>query len=445
MAWAEPAGGARSGSGSGSGSGAPCVPDGVLGEWAGLEARWSPLSGPTAPVDARGAGKSSVDRIGFAGSRRGLCVALELPRPDGHAGAGAAFAGGTILLELWPEAAGGARQATSPDGPVGVALRLGPGTQVAFVRPRHRWRVAETQGVVRLEADAVRAEVRLSLAALSPLPAAEVASLRYRVTVSDASPGSEPSVRGEGRVALARPLGIPQWVRAMPALRACMAGLAEALIGYAKGWRCAVPTAVPAGEGGDAAAWRGERLSYARPLDAPQLVWLPERLVVVKFLRAGRGLLALLDKQDRVLSVLPLGAPGAAVEEHPKSARSGAEAFRLPDGAWAVSLRHAYRVDELAGGQCAGRFRTELSIVALRQAPDATPQNPRRKDAPVPFLEEVFRTTLSDCRSPTSREFGMSSDRRELWVKSSLEPLAPGRRYVYRRGGYRPDADGAPR
>ena len=56
-----------------------------------------------------------------------------------------------------------------------------------------------------------------------------------------------------------------------------------------------------------------------------------------------RGVAAMLDQSDTILSLFRLGVVGAALAPgNPLIRSSGAEHFKLPDGSWAVAVVHAY-------------------------------------------------------------------------------------------------------
>ena len=207
---------------------------------------------------------------------------------------------------------------------------------------------------------------------------------------------------------------------------------------YVNGWRCGVPYQAAMIQEDDADPASPLRLGYARVPEPPRIVWTRERLMFINIVGRERGVAALLDRRDTILSVMPLGVVGAFDPGNPIVKESDAEPMTLPDGTYAVAVTHALgaRPGEL-GGRCRAGHRVYLSVLALRGCLKSTPHAPAPDPPFTPYLEEVFRTLLEDCQGSVANDWSLSRDRKTISVHSSLHPALPPTRWVYKDGRYR--------
>jgi hypothetical protein len=405
------------------------MPDGDLGEWRKL-ATW--ITGR--PV----AGNADSGKLALASYGSGLSLAAIIT-DNRHVGAKAVSAlsqSDHLELELWPG---------EKAGLAAVHVRVGTVRQLVDVlKPSGEpWRVRaiSSAGVPKAGGGYV-VEARLPLSVLTPLPTPKIKTLRYRVTVFDADGDSgaraAPGIRFEGRVTLDPPLMVPEAVQKRGSIRVCMATQRDSLWTYLHGWRCGVPHRPESFQTDDAAKEVAPMLlGHARVPEAAKIVWIRERLMFVNILGLERGVGALLDKRDTILSVVPLGVVGAFDPGNPRTHDSGAEGLELPDGTYAVAVTHTFpaRLGPL-GGRCRGGNRIYLSILALRGCLKSTPHKPAPDPPFTPFIEEVFRTLLEGCQGLEANDWRLSRDRRTITVHSSVHPNRPVQRWVFNDGQY---------
>jgi hypothetical protein len=416
-------------------------PDGELGEWKAAGVPWirnaRPVKGAT---DWSGEADLSA-RLALASYPSGLSLALSV-RDDSHRPALAEGAFGRsdhVELELWPR---GERDRTPLAKHVmGLHLRLGTRRMLVQVhRPTDAWRV---RAITSMGVDApggYRVEARVPLYALTPLPAPAIDRIRYRVTIHDADgpdSRSAPTLRLAGEVRLDPPMTAPEAVRKRGSVRACMAAERGALWGYWNGWRCVVPYQRRAQREDDTKDEVVVGLGYHRVPDPPVIVWIREKLLFVNIPGVRRGLAVLLDRTKTITSLMRLGVVGAEDPGNPKTLQSGVEHFKLPDGTWAAAVVHAYpEKPGPLGGRCAGGHRVYLSILALHQALTSTPHKPAPDPATPPWLEEVFRGLLEDCRDSLVRDWSLSRDRSTIELRSSINPAEPVEVHRFQKGRY---------
>jgi hypothetical protein len=281
----------------------------------------------------------------------------------------------------------------------------------------------------------------LPLSTLTPIPAARVDKLAYRVTSYDTDAegaDAEPALRAEGVLSLDPPLEVPEAVQRRASVRVCMASEPDAMWGYQNGWRCSIPYLPEDLSPEDDAQPKAEMLlGHAILPGPPKLVWLRERVVFVNLTGVDRGIAGLLDKKETLLSLFPLGVVGALDPGSTWARESDAEPIRLPDGTWAVAVTHAYPARSvIAGGRCAAGHRVFVSILALRGCLVSTPHDPAPDPPFPPYFEEVFRTSLEDCEGTSASDWTLSKDRRTITVHDSLYPRREPRVYQYRDGRY---------
>jgi len=416
------------------GEGLRALPDADLAEWAG--ATW--LRDPVA-VNGAHRGKEDLDaRLALASYGSGVSLAIEV-RDDRHHPAAASSAFDTsdhVEVHLWAT------------GQPGIRFRLGSLRQlVEVLEPAEPWRgekiSAAGAAASGLEGGGAgyRVEARVPLMVLTPLPAPRIEELRYRVTVfdTDGDERATPGLRFEGVVRLDPALEVPEAVQKRGSVRICVSSEVGALWAYENGWRCAVPFDDDAPGPDDTVALPGRGLGYARVPSPPRIVWIRERVLFVNFTGVRRGVAALLDGRDTILSVMPLGVVGAEDPGNPRMTDSGAEPVRLPDGTYALAVTHAYPAEPgPLGGRCAAGHRVFLSLVALRGCYRSTPQEPAPEPKHTPYLEEVFRVLLEDCEHSVANDWTMSRDRKTIRVRSSLYPERPPVVWVFRDGRYAP-------
>jgi len=424
------------------------MPDGELSEWSG-PVTWDRAARPVghpAGFDGRGDLEAWV---GLASHSTSLSLAI-LIRDDSQRPAKAVSAlPGTdhVELELWP--------AARSDGPPTLRAEIGTVRQLVNLLPpggTEGWRQASISsfGVVVASVEGggpgYQVEIRVPLYALTPLLELRVTQVRYRVTIHDADrdeTAAVPTLRLEGVAGLTPAMEVPEAVQKRGSVRICLATQAKALWGYDNGWRCAIPIedSYPAEDdtGPDLAASHG----YARVPTPPRIVWIRERLLFVNFTDVDRGVAALMDERDTILSVLPLGVVSAEDPGNPRVKDSGAETLTLPDGTYAVAVTHADRAEPgPLGGRCTAGHRVYLSILALRGCLKSTPHQPAPDPPFTPYIEEVFRTLLEDCDGSKARDWSLSRDRTTIKVHSSLYPGRPPKIWVYARGSYREQGGG---
>lgn len=436
------------------------IPDGDLKEWKDSPAAtWLEIDQPWQPSRPRLAtpypgrsqlrrnvwqGKKDLSaRIGLASYSGGISLALKVT-DDVHRPALAVSALGQsdhVVLELIPRGPRG--EGKLARHLVGLRLRLGTKRQlIDLVKPRHqqrRLRLIAVTGVP--QGRGYRLEAKLPLTALTPLPGPVVHSMGYRVTIYDSdapSQAAQPTLRLSGELKLSPPLQVPEAVRKRASIRICQATQSEALWGYWHGWRCTVPY-VQSGltVGRDPDRWVSS--AHARVPGPPRLVWIRERLMFVNLPGQRRGVAALLDKNDTILSLFRLGVVGSLSPGNPLTRSSGAEHFKLPDGSWAVAVVHAIPATTTAlGGRCGGGHQVSLSVLALRHCLTSTPHKPAPPPPRTPYIEEVLRVLLEDCTRRVANDWTLSKDRRTIRVHSSLYPTRPPVVHVYRGGRYVP-------
>ncbi len=405
------------------------LPDGDLREWR-KHTRW--IAGR--PM----AGSSDSGKLALASYGSGLSLAAIIT-DNRHVGAKAASAlsqSDHLELELWPGEKGGL---------VGVRVRLGTVRQlVEVLKPSEQpWRVRaiSSAGVPKAGGGYV-VEARLPLSVLTPLSTPKVEALRYRVTAFDADDDSgaraAPGIRFEGTVKLDPPLMVPEAVQKRGSIRVCMATQRDPLWTYINGWRCGVPHRPETLQTDDAADEVSPTLlGYARVPEPAKIVWIRERLMFINLMGLERGVAALLDGRDTILSVVPLGVVGAVDPGNPRTNDSGAEGLVLPDGTYAVAVTHTFP-DQFGpmGGRCRGGNRIHLSILALRGCLKSTPHKPAPDPPFTPFIEEVFRTLLEGCQGLEANDWKLSRDRRTITVHSSVHPNRSVQRWVFSDGRY---------
>jgi hypothetical protein len=160
----------------------------------------------------------------------------------------------------------------------------------------------------------------------------------------------------------------------------------------------------------------------------------------VNYIGVRRGVAALLDAKDTILSYVPLGVVSADNPGNPRSSESGAEQLTLPDGTFAVAVTHAFPATAgPLGGRCHAGHRVLLSILALKGALKSTPHDPAPPPPFTPYLEEVFRTVLEDCEASVANDWTLSRDRRTIRVHNSLYPSRPTATWIFDGGRYRPE------
>ena len=404
-------------------------PDGELKEWAGFT-RW--LTAQQVKGTTGWTGKADLSaELGLASYPGGLSVALKVT-DDVHRPALYASALGKsdhVELELVPMGRGNPGELASRL--VGVHLRLGSKRQLVDLIKGDRRRLKQLAVSGVAQRGGYRIEARLPLTTLTPLPAARIARLRYRVTIHDSDAADQRAVgtlRFQGELKLDPPMRIHEAVQKRASIRICQATQPDALWGYWHGWRCAVPHL--SGQGQEAA------LSYARVPDPPTVVWIRERVLFVNLPGKNRGLAALLDHKDTILSVMRLGVVGAEDPGNPLTRRSGAEVLKLPDGSWAVAVVHALPAEAGLGGECSSGHQVLLSVLALRHALTSTPHKPAPEPPVPPFLEEILRVVLEDCNQRVANDWKVSKDRRTIRIHSSLYPTRPASQYVFDRDRY---------
>lgn len=453
------------------------LPDGDLREW---EAAKVPFVEAQRLASARrwsGANDLSA-RVAFASYGGGLSLALAVA--DDSARAAKVAAGlersDHVLVELWPGVRPPTRSAALPsigraardpaptptaalrDRALGIRFRLGTLRQLVVIeKPADEsWREAALSafgaatGVTAAKAvPGYQLEARLPLSVLTPLPAPRIETLHYRITFFDADQGdaeaeaAEPTARAEGSLRLDPVLEVPEAVQRRPSVRVCMASEPDALWGFEGGWRCSLPYVDEelVEDDGNGEKSSALRLGHSILPTPPTLVWLRERVIFVNLAGVQRGLAALLDKKETILSVMRLGVVGALDPGSTWARDSDAEPLKLPDGSWAVAVTHAEpaRSALVAGGRCAAGHRVYLSILALRGCLTSTPHQPAPEPDPKhpPYLEEIFRLLLEDCEATSANDWTLSKDRSKITVHSSLYPARPPVVYRYEGGRYR--------
>jgi hypothetical protein len=452
------------------GRGLMVLADGDLREWTAAGARWIEGARPIASAK-RWKGKDDLDaRLAIASYPSGLSLAVVV-KDDRHLPARHVSTIGRwdhLEIELWP--AGLSAKGDAVERGLGLHLRLGTEKRlVEVLRPAEAWRESAISSGGKAVPGGYQVEARIPLAALAPLPLPSVDSVHYRVVVHDAdetsaeepaegataageaagggggggSSAAEATLLLEGDARLDPPMEVPEAVRRRASVRACLAAEPRGLFGYENGWHCVVPYLARVFVEDDAEAAGTVRFAHSRVPEAPTLVWIRERVLFVNLqardAEAQRGIAALLDKHDNLLSVIRLGVVNALDPGSPITKDSGAEVVKLPDGGWAVAVVHAYGTPVVAQGQrCTGASRVYLSILALRGCLTSTPQNPAPEPESPPALEEIFRTLLEDCRAAVSNDWSLSKDRKTISVRSSLDPTRAPSTYVYQAGRYLP-------
>ena len=421
------------------------LPDGDLAEWVGSTIHWDRNARPVGRPAGYSGRKDLEAWVGLASYGSGLSLAV-LARDDSHQPARAASAlegSDHVEIELWP----GAK--VTPH--TGLHLRLGTSRQLINVlRPEGEpWRetsisatgAALGAGGSGPGGSGYQVEVRIPLSTLTPLPGPRVDAVRYRVTIHDADRDEKeaiPTLRIEGVARLTPSMDLPEAVQKRSSVRICLATQKGALWGYENGWRCAIPVELDAPSPDDTASVSAVAFGYARVPTPPRIVWIRERLLFVNFTSVDRGVAALLDGKDTILSVMPLGVVAAEDPGNPRVKDSGAETLKLPDGTWAVAATHAFPAQPgPLGGRCAGGHRVYLSILALRGCLKSTPHAPAPDPPFTPYLERVFQVLLEDCDSSAANDWSLSRDRRTIKVHSSLYPARPPTVWVFRDGRYR--------
>jgi hypothetical protein len=419
------------------------LPDGDLREWEAAGARWIEIR-PVPGASAHGGADDLSGRMALASYGAGLSLALQI-RDESHRPARVAAAlarSDHVEVELWPGGKPPPSSTKLRDRAVGVRLRLGTlRGLVEVLRPLEAWRPAATSSFGAERSGGYHLEARLPLSTMTPLPSPRVERLDYRVTVHDADDeqaSAVPTLRAEGSLRLDPALEVPEAVQLRPSVRACIAGEPDALWGYENGWRCSVPYVDPGVMVDDDALPQSElRLGHSVLPEPPTLVWIRERVIFVNLTGVNRAVAALFDKKDTLLSLLPLGVVGALDPGSTWARTSDAEPIRLPDGAWAVAVTHAYpAVSLVPGGRCAAGHRVFLSIIALRNCLVSTPQAPAPDPPAPPYLEEVFKVSLEDCAATSASDWELSKDHITITVRNSIEPTRSPRVYRYRMGRY---------
>ena len=286
------------------------LPDGSLEEWQGRAVHWNRTARPVGrPAGYRGRADLHAPRFGLASYGSGVSLALEV-FDDSHRPAVATGVLGSsdhVEVELFPGDAG-----------PGVKLQLGTLRKlVRFVRPAQAWRERDVSAAGVASETGYRVEARVPLSTLTPLSGPRIAKIRYRVTLHDADADdldgrTRPTLRFEGSAVLSPPLEVPEAVQRRTSVRICAGSQADALWSFRNGWRCAVPYRDGAVPADDTAAPAGPRPGRTRIPSAPRIVWIRERLMFINFIGARRGLAALVDRGETILSVMPLGVVGSA-------------------------------------------------------------------------------------------------------------------------------------
>jgi hypothetical protein len=180
------------------------------------------------------------------------------------------------------------------------------------------------------------------------------------------------------------------------------------------------------------------RLGYSYLPTVPELEGLREHLLFMNFAGVQRGLAALVDEENDVLSVLPLGVVGAEEPGNATTKHSDAKPIILPDGERALVIIHALPAETWGQkGRCLKKPRVFLSIVALRGV--------HRLDAPIPsvlagrpypYLDEIFQTLLEDCDASAMNRWEFSADHKTIKVYNSIYPTQPAATYIYKGQRY---------
>ena len=418
-----------------------CLPDGDLAEWRGRA--WTRVPRSDEPV--RPGNRADLNaRFAVESYGGGICVALDVD-DDVHEPAtseGALDDSDALDLALWPRSSG-APAAKRGQPLIGVHLRVGTLRQLVRLRvsrPDGRAELISANGVER--PGGYRLELRLPLAVLTPLDGPTVDRLRLQIDVRDrdATGPARNKAHWQGTLELDPPLRVPEAVQERVSVRACMAAEPTALWGYHNGWRCSVPYRVAAWSGDDSRPRPAWRLSHARMPEPPRLAYLRERVVLLNFPGIKRGLAALFDRKETILSLLDLGVVGARRPGSASTRESDARGLRLPDGTWAVAVTHAYAARDVPperGGRCNPGYLVLGSIIAVRGAPHVTPQEHVPEPKTPPRLEEVFRTVLDDCDEARRFDWDIAEDGRRVTVRDSLSPLRPAAVFAYDRGWFR--------
>jgi hypothetical protein len=427
--------------------GVQALPDGGLREWEAAGVQWIEAR----PVSPRAPGWSGADdlqaKLALASYRGGLSLALAV-KDDVHVGARYAAAldrSDHVEVELWPQRRPDRSRAA--DRALGLHFRLGTVKQlVQLLHPEEPWREGALSAFGVATAEGYQLEARLPLSLLTPLPAPSIDVVHYRVVVHDADArdgsAAEPTLVAEGSVKLDPPMQVPEAVQRRPSMRICMAAEPDALWGYENGWRCSVPYEEESLDDNDDVV-SGLRLGHSLLVSPPTLQWIRERVVLVNIAGVQRGVMALLDKKDTILSLMHLGVVGALDPGNPLAKDSDAEPLKLPDGSFAVAVTHTTPSWRATGGRpphvgarCSVGHRIYLSIIALRGCLLSTPFAPAPEPPSPPFLEEIFRATLEDCESSVANDWSLSKDRKVIKVHSSLYPSRPAVTYAWRDGRY---------
>ncbi len=417
------------------------LPDGELVEWGRDSINWQ-ASRESIPGAKGWSGPGDLSaRFALSSYEGGLGLALEVTddRSRQATYAGALPASDHVELELIPRGEG--KQGQLGKRAVGLRLRVGTVRQLVEVLgekgiPR---KVKPTAQAVAA-GTGYRLEMKIPLAALTPLPEPELRKLDYRVTLFDADADGEKAAATMRFAGQFRPdpvPRVPEAVRKRGSVRACMSVVDGALWGYWNGWRCAVPFIRPATAEEDGARAGSLGMAFHRVPEPPRIVWIRERVLFINMPGLNQGIAALINQRKVITSVMTLGVVSAEDPGNPLSRNSGAEPFELPDGTWALAVVHAYpRAPGPLGGRCGGTHRVYLSVLALRRAFKSTPHKPAPEPDPPPELEEILRVLLDDCRTRAANDWSLSKDRSTIRIKSSLRPHQPVVEYKFSGGRY---------
>lgn len=418
-----------------------CLPDGDLTEWA--KRSWTQIP----PIDATQKGSHHADlsaRFALGSYGSGVSLAIDVT-DDVHKPAATIAALATadaVELSVWPQSSA-APPGKAAHPALGVHLRLGTLRRLVAVEGSgQRWRADTISGNGVARAGGYHLELRLPLKVLTPLGAPVVDRLRLEITVRDRDEqgSAQPKARWKGTLDLDPPLQVPEAVQRRISVRVCMAAQPDALWGYHNGWRCSLAAPRVGWSTDDRHKRPAWRLKHARMPEPPRLTYLRERVVLLNFPGLRRGVAALVDRRETILSLLPLGVVG---EHQPGSAlarESDARALRLPDGTWAVAVTHAHPASEDAldrGGRCNPGHLVLGSVIAVRGAPHVTPHQHVPDPKTPPRLEEVFRIVLDDCDAARSFDWHIAKDARRVTVRDRLSPLRPPALFIYHRGWFR--------
>lgn len=427
------------------------IPDGKFDEWQNPNWLKTPkvLSGLKLYQ-----GESDLSaKIAFSSYDRGLNF-VAIIKDDHHIpakGVSALATSDAVELKLWPM--NRADETLHPA--VGVHFWLGSfKTLVDSKRYRQRFRVEKTSSYGAELEDGWLIEARFPLSVLTPLRLPQVSHLKYEITIHDADreDRAEATLRFSGMIGLSPKMEIHEAIQRRDSLRVCMADTkdkaAKPLWGFHHGWRCTLPYHYPAHYKKDDRSESNDFVfDYSRALEPPYFRFLKERLVMLNYPKYHEGLVALLDKNDKILSLLNTGVIGAKDPGNYRVKESDAEAIRLPDGDWAAIITHSKAshppIQKKAGRlvefktRCIAGQRVILSIVALRHAFHLTPNKRRADSKQTPFLEEVFSAAIDDCETLITKEWKISKDAKRVTIHDSLNPNRQADVFHYKDGLYR--------